>query len=321
MTEFVSAALAGQRRALAHLLSLVEEGAEESREIIARLYPHTGQAHIVGITGAPGSGKSTLVSQIAAEYRRRKRTVGIVAVDPSSPFSGGALLGDRIRMRALSGDPGIFIRSMASRGSLGGLARSTRDVVLVLDACGYQRILIETVGAGQTEVDIASAAHTTLVIQVPGAGDDIQALKAGLLEIADILVVNKGDQPGAERMVALLQSMLDLRSASPSPGESSWRPPVLKTVATAGQGAAETVDAVEQHMAYLGISGRLQERQRARLADELRALLQEELLRRALAQISPQRYQAFVESVLSRRTDPYSASQELLREICPQLEH
>lgn len=312
MTELLTAALAGQRRALARVLSLVENGSEQSREWIALLYPRTGQAQIIGITGAPGSGKSTLVAQIAAEYRRRGLTVGIVAIDPSSPFSGGALLGDRIRMRALSGDPGVFIRSMATRGSLGGTARSTADVVMVLDACGYRRILIETVGAGQTEVDIARTAHTTLVIQVPDMGDDVQALKAGLLEIADILIVNKADQLGADRTVAILQAMLDLRDDPLAP---TWRPPVLKTVAIAGQGTAEAVDAIERHVAYLAQSGRLRERQRARLANELQTLLREELLRRALAHIGSERYQALIERIISHETDPYSAAQELLQEI------
>ena len=312
MTELLTAALAGQRRALARVLSLVENGSEQSREWIALLYPHTGQAQIIGITGAPGSGKSTLVAQIAAEYRRRGLTVGIVAIDPSSPFSGGALLGDRIRMRALSGDPGVFIRSMATRGSLGGTARGTSDVVMVLDACGYRRILIETVGAGQTEVDIARTAHTTLVIQAPDMGDEVQALKAGLLEIADILIVNKADQLGADRTVAILQAMLDLRDDPLAP---TWRPPVLKTVAIAGQGTAEAVDAIERHVAYSAQSGRLRERQRARLANELQTLLREELLRRALAHIGSERYQALIERIISHETDPYSAAQELLREI------
>ena len=312
MTELLTAALAGQRRALARVLSLVENGSEQSREWIALLYPHTGQAQIIGITGAPGSGKSTLVAQIAAEYRRRGLTVGIVAIDPSSPFSGGALLGDRIRMRALSGDPGVFIRSMATRGSLGGTARGTSDVVMVLDACGYRRILIETVGAGQTEVDIARTAHTTLVIQAPDMGDEVQALKAGLLEIADILIVNKADQLGADRTVAILQAMLDLRDDPPAP---TWRPPVLKTVAIAGQGTAEAVDAIERHVAYLAQSGRLRERQRARLANELQTLLREELLRRALAHIGSERYQALIERIISHETDPYSAARELLQEI------
>ena len=312
MTELLTAALAGQRRALARVLSLVENGSEQSREWIALLYPHTGQAQIIGITGAPGSGKSTLVAQIAAEYRRRGLTVGIVAIDPSSPFSGGALLGDRIRMRALSGDPGVFIRSMATRGSLGGTARSTADVVMVLDACGYRRILIETVGAGQTEVDIARTAHTTLVIQTPDMGDEVQALKAGLLEIADILIVNKADQLGADRTVAILQAMLDLRDDPLAP---TWRPPVLKTVAIAGQGTAEAVDAIERHVAYLAQSGRLRERQRARLANELQTLLREELLRRALAHIGSERYQALIERIISHETDPYSAARELLQEI------
>jgi len=216
MIALVNEALAGNRRAMARLMSLIEDDTPQAREATALIYPRTGNAHLIGVTGAPGSGKSTLVAQLAAEYRRRRVTVGIVAVDPTSPFSGGALLGDRIRMRALSGDAGVFIRSMASRGSLGGLARNTARVAQVLDACGYQRILIETVGAGQSEVDIARAAHTTLVIQVPGLGDDIQTLKAGILEIADILIVNKADLDGAARTVSSLEVMLD-QAASAHP--------------------------------------------------------------------------------------------------------
>jgi len=190
--------LTGDRRAIARLITIIENDGADAQEALAALYPHTGQAHIVGVTGAPGTGKSTLVNELAKVYRQRDRTVGIIAVDPTSPFSGGALLGDRIRMRDLSGDPGIFIRSMATRGSLGGLARATADAIKVLDAAGYQTIFVETVGAGQAEVDIAKAAHTTIVVEAPGLGDEIQAFKAGITEIADIFVVNKADREGAE---------------------------------------------------------------------------------------------------------------------------
>jgi LAO/AO transport system kinase len=202
--------LAGDRRALARLISRVENNGQEAIEALVALYPHTGQTHIVGITGAPGTGKSTLVNELAKAYRAAGVRVGIVAVDPTSPFSGGAILGDRIRMRDLSGDPDVFIRSMASRGNLGGLARATADVVKVLDAAGFQTVLVETVGAGQSEVEIARTAHTTLVVEAPGLGDDVQAIKAGVLEIADILVVNKADREGAEHTRRGLQMMLDL---------------------------------------------------------------------------------------------------------------
>ncbi|MBN1401090.1 MAG: methylmalonyl Co-A mutase-associated GTPase MeaB, partial [Anaerolineae bacterium] len=233
----IRAALSGDRRALARLISRMESDAAERAASMAALYRHTGQAHVIGVTGAPGSGKSTLVGQLAAAYRERGFSVAIVAVDPSSSATGGALLGDRIRMQHLSGDEGVFMRSMASRGELGGLARSTMDVASVLDACGYQRILIETVGAGQADIEVARWAHTTVLVQVPSMGDDIQALKAGILELADVLVVNKADLEGATRAVMLLENMLDLAGVGqPSAGAEAWRPPVLQTVATRDQG-------------------------------------------------------------------------------------
>src|SRR5574338_1269218 len=209
--SLTASVLEGNRLALARLLTQVENDLPEGRAALAELFPHTGQAHLIGVTGAPGTGKSSLVNQLALHFRKTEgRRVGIVAVDPSSPFSGGAVLGDRVRMRDLSGDPGVFIRSMATRGSLGGLARATASVVQVFDAAGFEVILIETVGAGQAEVDIARLAHTTLVVEAPGLGDDIQAIKAGILEIADILVINKADRPGVENTEKALKSMLEL---------------------------------------------------------------------------------------------------------------
>ena len=207
--------LAGNRRALARTISLVEDGGPEARALLAALYPHTGRGHVIGITGAPGTGKSTLVNALAKAYRQQGRTVGIIAVDPTSPFSGGALLGDRVRMRDLAGDPGVFIRSMATRWSLGGLARTTADVIAVLDAAGFDRILVETVGVGQAEVDIAGAAHTTIVVEAPGMGDEVQAIKAGVLEIADLFAVNKADREGADHTVMALQMMQGLAPARP----------------------------------------------------------------------------------------------------------
>ena len=213
--------LAGNRRALARTISQVEDDGPESHALLAALYPHTGRGHVVGITGAPGTGKSTLVNALAKAYRAAGKTVGVIAVDPTSPFSGGALLGDRVRMRDLSGDPGIFIRSMATRGSLGGLARATADVITTLDAAGFDRILVETVGVGQAEIDIASAAHTTIVVQAPGMGDEVQAIKAGVLEIADIFAVNKADREGADHAVMALQMMQGL-----APAPAGHHPPV-----------------------------------------------------------------------------------------------
>src|SRR5512136_427352 len=208
--ELVEQALAGNRRALARLISQVENDGSLAAQTLAAIFARTGRARVVGVTGSPGTGKSTLVSELAKAYRSAGQTVGIVAVDPTRPFTGGAILGDRIRMRDLSGDPGVFIRSMATRGSLGGLARTTADVISVLDASGWDQILVETVGAGQSEVDIARTAQSTLVIEAPGLGDDVQAIKAGILEIADILVVNKADRPGVENTARALRAMLDL---------------------------------------------------------------------------------------------------------------
>ena len=311
MQTLVKAALSGQRRAIARLISVVENGGQEAREIIARLYPHTGRAYVVGITGPPGSGKSTLVNQIAVEYRQRGMTVGIVAVDPSSPLSGGALLGDRIRMRSLGGDPGVFVRSMASRGSLGGLARSTTDVVRVLDACSFQRILLETVGAGQAEVDIARTAHTTAVVQVPGMGDDIQMLKAGILEVADLFIVNKADMEGADKVVAILEAMLNLQQ--PEDMANAWRPPVVKTVAITGEGVSLAVDEIERHMAYLHRNN-LGQRERERAVSELEAILRDDLLQAALARFG-NRYPSLVDRLINREIDPYSAALEIMRDV------
>lgn len=310
MNELLEGALSGQRRAIARLISTLENEEPGAREALARLYPRTGQARVIGITGAPGSGKSTLILQMAREYRRRDMTVGVVAVDPTSPFSGGALLGDRVRMQALSTDPGVFLRSMASRGSLGGLAQATSRVIQALDACGYRRILVETVGAGQTEVDVAHLAHTTVVIQVPGLGDDIQALKAGILEIADILVVNKADLSGAEQTLATLRAMLGLHSGS----TSAWQLPLVKTIATTGAGTLELIDAIERHVAYLLQSGQMQIRERARAAKELEEVLRAELLRRALARWGEERYRQAIERLAAHQLDPYTAAEELLKD-------
>ena len=312
MKDLVRAALAGERRSIARLLSLVEDDSS-ARDVIPLVHPHTGSAHLIGVTGAPGSGKSTLVACIAREYRRRGLTVGIVAVDPSSPFSGGAILGDRIRMASLSGDAGVFVRSMASRGNLGGLARGTANAVRVLDACGFRRILIETVGAGQSEVDIARTAQTILVVQVPGGGDDVQTMKAGILEIADILVVNKADLEGAERVATLLGAALSL-GADVSAEESSarWHRPILKTVATSGNGVESLVDAIEGHARFLAESGGERHLERARVADELRALMRDELLARCLKVLGSRRVEASVERIVDRQADPCTEVRELL---------
>jgi LAO/AO transport system kinase len=312
--------LTGDRRAIARLITIIENDGTEAQEALAALYPHTGRAHIVGVTGAPGTGKSTLVNELAKAYRKRDRTVGgqtslgIIAVDPTSPFSGGALLGDRIRMRDLSGDPGIFIRSMATRGSLGGLARATADAIKVLDAAGYQTIFVETVGAGQSEVDIAKAAHTTIVVEAPGLGDDIQAIKAGITEIADIFVVNKADREGADRTAMSLQMILDLNHSSHiSSPDPRWRPPIYKTVALHGEGIGAVVEAIEEHITYLRESGNLQQRERERVEEELRSILTEEMARSFFERLNEGQFDSLIDSIIRRELDPYAAAALLLK--------
>ena len=314
--------LAGDRLALARLLTQIENEQPEGFEALSKLFPHTGRAHLLGITGPPGTGKSTLVNRLALALRSRtKEMVAIVAVDPSSPFTGGAILGDRIRMRDLSGDPGVFIRSMASRGALGGLARTTSAVVEALDAGGFGWILIETVGAGQAEVEIARTAHTTLVIEAPGLGDDVQAIKAGILEAADLLVVNKADLPGADKTVCALEASLELASgphqASGHPGQlgqpdQGWQPPVLQTAALLGEGVDEVIDAILRHRAYLETTGGRTGRDRERLRAEVLALLGDGLLERFLGARKDVDLGLELEQVFARQVSPRQAVQSLL---------
>lgn len=309
--DVVSRLLDGDRRALARAISLVESGDPTSRVVLREVYPHTGRAHIVGVTGAPGSGKSTLVSALAREFRRRERTVGIVAVDPSSPFTGGALLGDRIRMQELSGDAGVFIRSMASRGHLGGLSQAAGDVLKLLDAAGFSLVLIETVGAGQSEVEVAGAAHTTVVVEAPGMGDDIQAIKAGILEIADILVVNKADLPGVDRRISQLEAMLNMGNY-----EDGWRPPVLRTIAAQGAGLDELADTVVRHWEYLQAGGRLEEFRRRQAQHEFEEALRSEAMQVLYQRIlDPARQEELIARICQRELDPYSAAAKVLAGI------
>jgi LAO/AO transport system kinase len=330
-----SSVLEGNRLALARLLTQIENGSSEGQAALSELFPNTGQAHLIGVTGAPGTGKSTLVNQLARYYRSQEdesgdKRVGIVAVDPSSPFTGGAILGDRVRMRDLAGDPGVFIRSMASRGSLGGLARATAGVVQALDAAGYDLILIETVGAGQAEVDIARLAHTTIVIEAPGLGDDIQAIKAGIMEIADLLVINKADRPGVDATERALRSNLQLahpvekifRHHGPQmleqAGESGqsdkrvWSPPILRVVATEGTGVRELAQAIQQHRQFLEETGGWQRRERVRLQSELDTILQAALVARWHAKAPDQLYQQILGKIVARELSPWQAVQALL---------
>ncbi len=315
--NLVEAVRSGERLALARLLTQVENDTPQGRAALDALFPATGRAHLVGVTGSPGTGKSSLVNQLARVFRRppegQPRSVAIVAVDPSSPFSGGALLGDRVRMRDLSGDPGVFIRSMASRGALGGLARSTAAVAQVLDAAGYEMILIETVGAGQAEVDIARLAHTTVVVEAPGMGDDIQAIKAGILEIADILAVNKADRPGVENTERALRSMLELANPGRKPEqEPGWRTAVLRTVASTGQGVPELAEMILRHGEYLKQAGAWRERERQRLENNLDNLLRAALVARWQAGMPDGRYEQVLRRLLEREISPYQAVEELL---------
>ena len=328
--EIIESLLAGNRRALARTISLVEDGGPDAPPLLAALYPHTGRAHVIGITGAPGTGKSTLVNALARSYRQQGLTVGIIAVDPTSPFSGGALLGDRVRMRDLAGDPGIFIRSMATRGNLGGLAHATADVISVLDAAGFERILVETVGVGQAEVDIASAAHTTVVVEAPGLGDEVQAIKAGVLEIADIFAVNKADREGADHTVMALQMMQGLapvpagyhgatggtgRSHHAEPGaqpDGGWLPPITKTVAVRGEGVETLRGWIEIHADHLRETDGLAQREIARAATELDHILRDQLVAALLAHLPPGHLDAMIAAIARRQIDPYTAGAQLL---------
>jgi LAO/AO transport system kinase len=302
----------GDRRALARVVSLIENHAEEARQILAQLHTYGGHAHIVGLTGSPGAGKSTLVMQLARELRRRDQRIGIIAVDPTSPFTGGAILGDRIRMQELAGDPNVFIRSMASRGSLGGLARATRDVVRALDAAGFDAILIETVGAGQAEVEIVRAAETVIVVTVPGMGDDIQAIKAGILEIADIFVVNKADRPGADQTVAELRMLLSLDEQRK---ERAWRVPIIKTCATNGEGVPLLADKLAEHRSSLQETGQLSSRAERQARSEILALLQQLLLDKLDATLRQEDWDRLIDEVARRRADPYTAAEKIARRI------
>jgi LAO/AO transport system kinase len=305
--DLLARARSGHKRSVARLVSVVENDEPGAAEAMQALYPLTGGAQVVGITGPPGGGKSTLVNRLAGLYRDRVARVAIVAVDPSSPFSGGAILGDRIRMRERFLDEGIFIRSMASRGHAGGLARATARAVNVLDALGTDVVLVETVGVGQEEVDVVRVVDTVCLVTVPGLGDDIQAIKAGVLEIADVLVVNKSDRPGADDTARDLAQMLSLAKDRP------WKTPIVRTSAQSGEGLPQLIEAIDKHRAWSRESGEYLERRRAAARAEVEALLREALLRELAGRVGESRLDAAVARVAERSLDPYAAVELLLR--------
>jgi LAO/AO transport system kinase len=301
----------GRYRALARAISMVERGDPEADVLLANIYPLTGKTRILGITGSPGAGKSTLVNALARHYRKQGKTVGIIAVDPTSPFSGGAILGDRIRMQEMYTDRGVFIRSMATRGFLGGLAKATNDVVDLLDAGGFDIVLVETVGVGQDEVEIIRTVQTNLVVLVPGMGDDIQAIKAGIMEIGDIFVVNKADRPGADRTVTEIQMMMSLVEE-----HGDWITPIVKTVASTNQGIVELDQAIEKHHQYLIASGELDRRNRERVRIRVETQLKEKFMERLVGKtISKEDYLALLDQVHRKENNPHDAAEGMLGKI------
>lgn len=329
--------LSGDVRAASRLMREVDDLQPGAVAELQEIFPHTGKAYVIGITGAPGAGKSTLTDRLIAAFRKQGKSVGVIAVDPTSPFTGGAILGDRIRMQDHAGDTGVFIRSLATRGHLGGLSRATGDCIRIMDAMGKDVVLVETVGVGQDEIEIAQMAHTTLVLLVPGMGDDVQAIKAGILEVADVFVVNKADLPGADRAVRELQGMLELRHAVRSmPADHDlahrpigsptvelqapsveWEPPILKVIAAKAQGVDEVIKAIGDHRESLESTGELGKRERARAAAQFLALLKARLLESALGRLEREkgRLEEVAQKIAVRSADPYALAEELAAQL------
>lgn len=309
--NIVEGVLNHSRLALAKAITAVENEHDNAVEIMTAIYPHTGNAYVIGITGPPGAGKSTLTDKLAKEYRKRGKTVGIIAIDPTSPFSGGAILGDRIRMLDLTSDEGIFVRSMATRGSLGGLSQKAGDAVKLMDAYGFDVIIVETVGVGQSEVDIVKTADTTMVVVIPGMGDDIQAIKAGILEIGDLFTINKADREGTDKLNIEIEMMLEL-----NPEHVGWRPPINRTVASKGEGIEAVVDSIEEHKAYLFETGSIVKIRKARIKNEVTAMLNDRVNRYIDANVvQTSEFDGLVEKLQVREIEPYSVVADIVGKV------
>lgn len=309
--ELAERLYSGSHRAAARLITMLENENPAAGLVLPELYSHTGRAHIIGLTGPPGAGKSSLTDQLIKEWRKKSKTVGVIAVDPTSPFTGGAILGDRIRMMESSTDPGVFIRSMGTRGSLGGLSRAVYDAVKVLDVLGMDYVVIETVGVGQSEIDIVKVADTTIVVMVPGLGDGIQTIKAGILEIGDLLVVNKADRDGTGRLIAELEMMLEL-----NPMKNEWKIPIIPTVALDGTGIDSLVNDIESHWGYLKTSGLLERRRRDRIREEVLGLIKKKLSEYIHGQVEWNgRLERLIDEILAGKLDPYRVVNDILSTV------
>jgi len=306
--QLVQGALQGNRRSIAKTITLIENNEPEAQKIVSMLYPETGKAHVIGVTGPTGSGKSTLIEKLIRELRKRGKTVGVVAVDPTSPFTGGAFLGDRVRMQEHSTDEGVFIRSMANRNAPGGLAKATEDVIRVLDASGKDVVIVETVGAGQSEVEIVKVAHTVVVVLAPGLGDDIQAIKAGIMEIGDIFAVNKADRQNANKAISDIQAMLEMDTE-----KTGWKPSVLKTTALTGEGITELLAIIQEHKEYLKM-GALEANRKEKVETELTEAIKQKVAESIIEDLKRRgEWEKLTQEILARETDPYSAADMLLK--------